>query len=258
MTYLYTPERGDYTDFATGRVFYSLPGRTAFPVRLASEMFQRCVALCEQQGGQEPYVLYDPCCGGASLLSSVTCLHWHALSYVVGSDIDQEALSLAERNLALLTIEGMEHRMIELQTLYQRFAKPAHAEALDSARNLYDQLKQLSSTHPVTTQCFVADATRQQAVQNHLPYNGRKVDIVMMDIPYGSHSTWRSSDAEARDPVSSVLMALSGVLSLSSVVAIAAPKQYKIAHEHYQRLAHFTIGKRRIVFLSLRGNPVVA
>ncbi|MBA2678764.1 MAG: hypothetical protein H0U76_10280, partial [Ktedonobacteraceae bacterium] len=85
MTYRFAQERQDYTDFATGRVFHSIPGRTAFPVRLAGEIFQRCVALYQQGGGHVPCILYDPCCGGASLLSAVAYLHWPVLEQVIGS-----------------------------------------------------------------------------------------------------------------------------------------------------------------------------
>jgi 23S rRNA (guanine2535-N1)-methyltransferase len=44
MQYKYEKTMLDYSDLASGRVFYSLPGHPAFPIRLASEIFQRCLA----------------------------------------------------------------------------------------------------------------------------------------------------------------------------------------------------------------------
>jgi 23S rRNA (guanine2535-N1)-methyltransferase len=41
MEYRYTAERQNYEDFASGRVLYNQKGTTAFPVRLASELYQR-------------------------------------------------------------------------------------------------------------------------------------------------------------------------------------------------------------------------
>ena len=45
MQYKYVQEQSDYTDLSSGRVFYSLPGHPAFPAGLASEIFQRFVAI---------------------------------------------------------------------------------------------------------------------------------------------------------------------------------------------------------------------
>ena len=45
MEYKFANEHANYADLASGHVFYSLPGHPAFPVRLASEIYQRCLAL---------------------------------------------------------------------------------------------------------------------------------------------------------------------------------------------------------------------
>ena len=42
MQYRYVTEKESYEDFAAGRVLLSQSGMTSFPVRLASEIFQRC------------------------------------------------------------------------------------------------------------------------------------------------------------------------------------------------------------------------
>ncbi|MFK7803274.1 MAG: hypothetical protein AB8G95_16690, partial [Anaerolineae bacterium] len=39
MPYRFATENKDYSDFASGRVFYGAPGHPVFPVRLISEVF---------------------------------------------------------------------------------------------------------------------------------------------------------------------------------------------------------------------------
>src|SRR2546421_8643108 len=57
-----------YTTLFRSRVLYGGPGSSAFPVRLASEIFQRCRSRLAHQGAPPPYTLYDPCCGEGYLL----------------------------------------------------------------------------------------------------------------------------------------------------------------------------------------------
>ena len=117
MLYRFASERRDYSDYASGRVFMGRPGHPAFPIRLASELFQRCLAVRRAGGLTGPCVLYDPCCGGAYLLSTLAYLHWHEIDRVIGSDIDEEALALAARNLSLLTLEGLDRRIQDLAAM---------------------------------------------------------------------------------------------------------------------------------------------
>src|SRR5512143_1356441 len=109
MQYKYAKEQQDYSDLTSGRVFYSLPGHPAFPVRLASEIFQRCLAnrLAIFQDST-PCTLYDPCCGAAYLLSVTAYLHRPQIREVIGSDIDEKAVAMAKKNLGLLDEAGME------------------------------------------------------------------------------------------------------------------------------------------------------
>src|SRR5260221_8448547 len=117
MKYRFVQDHQNYSDLAAGRVFHSLPGYTPFPIRLTSEIFQRCVAIRQAQGREEPCVLYDPCCGSGYLLSILLYLHARTLKAVVGSDINPEALRLAARNLALLTPEGIAERVAQIEAM---------------------------------------------------------------------------------------------------------------------------------------------
>ena len=69
MQYQFATERPDYSDLASGRVLYSMPGHPAFPIRLGSEILQRCLALRRAAGYSSPVVLYDPCCGTGYLVT---------------------------------------------------------------------------------------------------------------------------------------------------------------------------------------------
>ncbi len=251
MPYLFVREDQDYSDFASGKVLYSFPSHPAFPLRLASEIFQRCLAWRQRQGRVAPCVVYDPCCGSASLLSSLAYLHWHALERLVGSDIDAEALHLAERNMALLTLEGLNHRIAELQARAQQYEKPSYREAAESAQRLQNQLQAALKTHTLTTTLFRADATRESMLRQHL--GEQSIDMVLSDLPYGQLSCWQFAEqAPAREtkPLHALLTALLPFLSFHAVVALVTPKQQQVKHDAYQRLAHFEVGKRRIAFFT--------
>jgi tRNA G10 N-methylase Trm11 len=246
MQYKYAREQLDYSDFSSGRVFYSLPGHPAFPVRLASEIFQRCLAHRERiYGSATPCILYDPCCGAAYHLSVLAYLHREHILKLIASDIDEKAIGLAGRNLGLLQPDGLDKRIRELSEMLENYGKDSHREALRSAAVLKEKL----STKPrLETRVFQASATDRTAISKRIP--PKSVDILFTDVPYGRHSRWHDSEHnEFSNPLWSMLDALFDVLSPSSIVALASDKGQKAAHERFQRVEHFQIGKRRIVFL---------
>ena len=249
MQYKYAKEQLDYSDFSSGRVFYSLPGYPAFPVRLASEIFQRCVAHRETiYGISTPCVLYDPCCGAAYHLSVLAYLHAKYIDEVIGSDIDEKAIALAERNLGLLQMDGLEKRTHEISKMIEWYGKDSHKEALRSAAVLKEKLSALTEKHGLKIKVFQASATDGEKISKNI--NPKSVDIIFTDVPYGQHSHWRDSDSNVPlNPIGSMLDALFGVLSPSSIVAIVSDKQQKVLHERFQRLEQFQIGKRRGVIL---------
>src|SRR5690349_8686028 len=115
MQYKYERESLDYSDFASGRVFYSLPGHPAFPIRLASEVFQRCMAHREKlYKDSTPCTLYDPCCGAAYHLSVLGYLHGKLIREIIGSDIHEKAVAIAKHNLDLLNVAGLDQRINEI------------------------------------------------------------------------------------------------------------------------------------------------
>lgn len=253
MQYKYAKEQLDYSDFSSGRVFYSLPGHPAFPVRLASEIFQRCLNWRETSYHvSTPCTLYDPCCGAAYHLSIVAYLHREHIREVIASDIDEKAIAMARRNLGLLSMEGLETRIEEISSMFEQYGKDSHKDALKSASMLKKKLAILDEDHPIETRAFQANAVDGREISNNI--KPKSVDIVFTDVPYGQHSLWRDSDSrELSNPLGQMLEALTGILSPYGIIAIASDKSQKAQHAGYQRLEHFQIGKRRIVILKLSG-----
>ena len=152
---------------------------------------------------------------------------------------------LAGRNLDLLSADGMDKRIGELSKMFEQYGKDSHKEALRSANVLKAKLDIHS---PLVARVFQASAMDGQTILKNV--RPKLVDIVFTDIPYGQHSRWHNSDGiEVSNPVWSMLDSLLGILSSSSIVAVVSDKSQKAAHESYQRVEQFQVGKRRIVIL---------
>jgi 16S rRNA G966 N2-methylase RsmD len=243
MEYKFATEQANYADLASGHVFYSLPGHTAFPIRLASEIYQRCLAWREQ--GSSPCSIYDPCCGAAYHLSVIAYLHWDSICRVICSDIDEKAVQLAERNLGLLTPAGMERRSREIAAMVRLYDKDSHKGALESINRMQEQVNLLTAVRPIQTQIFQANATQAASLREGL--HGAAIDIVFSDIPYGQHFQWEQT--QSPHSIWAMLEALLEFLSPKSILAIASDKFQKASHEKYSLLEKFQIGKRQIVIL---------
>lgn len=250
MQYKYVKTPLDYSNLASGRVFYSLPGHPAFPVRLASEIFQRCMANREKiYKNSTPCRLYDPCCGAAYHLSVLAYLHGDHIRKVIGSDIDEKAVTLAKRNLELLTVAGLDKRIGEISKILELYNKASHKDALESGYILKNRVSELTQEQAIATKVFRASATDSREILKNIKPNS--VDIVFTDIPYGQHSYWQSSNPHGlSSPLWSMLNGLVSILSPASIVAIASDKQQKVSHESFQRIEQFQIGKRRVVILT--------
>ena len=249
MQYKYEKVSKDYSDLASGRVFYSSPGYPAFPVRLASEIFQRCLAhRAAIYQETSACILYDPCCGAAYHLSVIAYLHGARLREIIASDIDEKAIAFAKRNLGLLSVPGLDQRVIEITKMLNEYKKDSHREALVSAQLLKNKVAAWVREQTLATKVFHASASDGETILSHI--KSSSVDIVFTDVPYGQHSQWFHSDKkESMNPMWAMLDALLGVLSASSVLAIVSDKQQKVSHEGYQRLEQFQVGRRRIVIL---------
>jgi hypothetical protein len=243
MEYKFASEGSDYSDLASGNVFYNLPGLPAFPVPLASEIYQRCQAL--RGKGSTPCTIYDPCCGAAYHLSVIAYLHWDSVCRVICSDINEKAVQMAERNLGLLTPAGMKRRIREISAMVHLYDKESHKGALESITRMQEQVNQLTAVRPIQTRIFRANATDVASLREGL--QDSCIDMVITDIPSGSHSQW--VETQVPDPVWAMLEALLEFISPKSMLAVAADKKQEIHHEKYQQLEKLQIGKRQVVFL---------
>jgi 23S rRNA (guanine2535-N1)-methyltransferase len=214
MQYQYVTEKDNYEDLAPGRVLLSQAGMTSFPVRLTSEIFQRCANYFPTN---QRLRVYDPCCGGGYLLTVLGFLHGAGIQSLYGSDINADMVSMASDNLRLLTPEGLNIRRDTLHGLRQRLP--------DS---------------PITIQTWVADALQPSA-------NPASVDLVICDVPYGGVTHWQ---ADANDnPITALLEAQYDVLVAGGIAAVISDKSQKAIYPGYKRLEQETLGKRRFLIL---------
>ncbi|MFD1954416.1 hypothetical protein ACFSL6_09635 [Paenibacillus thailandensis] len=238
MEYIFEREAKNYEDLASGRVLYNAQGTTAFPVRLASEIVQRCFRILEHKGEQGPYSVYDPCCGGAYLLTVIGLLHGNRISAVYGSDINPEALRTAEKNLSLLTANGLNNRKEQIQEYVRQYGKSSHREALKSTDRLTGNV---ANSRIGNVTLFQSDITQQAAPEAIEPKNG--VNLIITDLPYGDIVTWES---ESADPLARLFdNAYERLLPGRSVLAVVADKSQKLQHGKFRRIQYAKVGKRQ-------------
>jgi SAM-dependent methyltransferase len=249
MPYRYTTNKIDYTHYSSGRVLVNLPGRPAFPARLSSEVFQRLLALRRKDGLSTPVHLFDPCCGGAYHLAVLGLLHREQIVTIAASDIDPRALEVAKRNLGMLGSGGMRERLAQIDKMHKEFGKVSHAEALQSARFLLEQVTMQETTHSILVRSFQADAFDSASL--HAGLQGNPVDLVFSDLPYGLHAHWQGQAANQGDAVHRLLESLAQVLLPGTLLALATLKDTRLSHPAYIPSGRLKLGKRLVTFLRL-------
>lgn len=250
MPYRFALENRDYSDFASGRFFYGAPGHPALPVRLGSEIFQRCWAHLHENGRNAPITLYDPTCGSAYHLCTLAYLHWEAIDTIIASDIDTNVLAVAERNLSLLTKAGVQRRTDEIEVMLEQFGKASHKAALESVRYFSSLLNDFTQAHQIKSRLFTADATNPQTLADRLA--GQRIDVVISDVPYGHHSTWQMRPNTSENPLTQMVAALRPLLSADSIIAVVLNKGQTFSQENYRQVEKFQIGKRRVILMNIR------
>jgi hypothetical protein len=245
MPYRYAIDRADCSDLASGKVLLAAPGHPAFPVRLASEIFQRCTAIRKENGLTGRISFYDPCCGAAYHLAVLGFLHGESIRAITASDIDPDLIPPAAKNLGLLSVPSLDRRRDDLDAMRREFGKPSHAEALAAAGRLQQKLVGRSASDPIAIRVFTADALEKfdAARFPHIP----PVDVVFTDVPYGRHLQWQVRSTEQPNPIWQLLENLRSLLNPSSVVAVVSDKRQKVMHDRYDRIERFPIGKRMAV-----------
>jgi len=224
---------GNFEDFASGRVIYHMGGTPAFPVRLALEIFERCLQHSVKKTG---IILYDCCCGGAYMLTVLGFLKNDAISCVYASDIDDKCLKLADDNLSLLTQSGLKRRREEITALYESYGKSSHYDALQSLSRIENLLKNNIKTH-----VFYHNILEDKDL-TFTP------DIVITDVPYGLMTEWNASvhpENESTDFINQMMASLSKTCSKDTIICICSDKKQKIKADGFKRLEKQLIGKRK-------------
>lgn len=230
MEYKYGKNQ-NYEDFSSGRVLYHGEGMTNFPVRLAQEIYGRCLEYSPKKNN---ITLYDCCCGGAYLLSVLGFLNQDTIGKIIGSDINEAILPIAEKNLSLLTPEGIDRRIKEIEEMISNFQKQSHIEAKNSALRLKAMIKT-----KIEFQVFQADALRPIKLQE-------KPDIIITDVPYGNIVKWEGNEENFIDKLLDFLYEISGP---DTIIGLSMNKKQKVKNEKFKRLEKHQIGKRRFKIL---------
>ncbi|MDT0300812.1 rRNA methyltransferase [Streptomonospora wellingtoniae] len=230
MAYRYATERRDHSDLACGNVLRSAPGHPGFPVRLADELFQRAASHLPTA----PLAMWDPCCGSGHLAASVGTLHRDRLSWLLATDTDAAALSIARRNLALLTGQGLAERERVLRAEAAEFGKPALLDRADTAARLASRLRERGGdlAHRVGEGDVFAPADPE-----------RPVDLVLTDVPYGGLTSFVGAPSGG-EPVPALLRALAAVLPERAVLAVTARTRKVALPAGVRALERVRVGNR--------------
>lgn len=101
MVYKYC-ENQNFEELASGRVIVHRAGCPNFPVRLAQEIFGRCLY---HLGNPDKVCIYDPCCGGY-LLTVLGFLNFEKIKTAMASDISDDAIQLTSDQFIGSVITG--------------------------------------------------------------------------------------------------------------------------------------------------------
>ncbi len=230
MVYKYCKNE-NYEDLASGKVILHRTGYPNFPVRLAQEIFCRCLNYLDNS---DSICIYDPCCGGGYLLTVLGFLNFGKIKSILASDINDAAIQLAGENLSLLHKNGLERRIQQLNHLQLLHNKDSYMKALDSAANLLCIVT--NSTHEIEHKVFRADI-----LSNH-PFVDQnfKADIIFTDVPYGNLVNWQNKNKDSMNLLDQLLP----VIKDNSIVAICSDKSQKFESDYFRRMEKQIIGKR--------------
>lgn len=230
MKYKYG-KKGNYEDFAAGRVIYNIKGMTNFPVRLAQEIYGRCLEYSIKKNN---ICLYDCCCGGGYLLTVLGFLNQDTIGKIIGSDINMEMLDIAKKNLSLLSKEGINKRIAEIEQMIASYQKESHIEAKNSAIRLKNLIR-----NNIEFEVFQCDALDTINLEE-------KPDIIITDVPYGDMIDWKGNEENAIDKL---LDSLHEICSRDTIVGLCMNKKQKVRNKKFIRLEKEQIGKRRFEIL---------
>lgn len=234
----------NYEDFSAGRVIHHKSGMTNFPVRITEEVIWRCISYIDKD---EELCIYDPCCGTGYLLTVAGFLFRSKFKMIVGSDIDVNVLKVAEKNLSLLSIEGLNVRKKEIAGMLEEYNKDSHYDALNSI-SFFEEIIKNQKANPIV-KLFRNDILNE----NDLSKSDFISDIVIVDIPYGELVDWKSINS-SKSNIELLLDSVVKVINYDSIVVISSKKNERIITDKFTRIERLNIGKRKIELLKLKEN----
>jgi 16S rRNA G966 N2-methylase RsmD len=165
-------------------------------------------------------------------------LHHNQIKNIFCSDIDDDILTVARRNLGLLTSGGIDARIETIAALYKQFGKLSHRRALESAY----RLKTMMQDSAIETRCFNSNILH---APDYLLITKMKIDIIFADIPYEFLAIWQGN-ISGKDEVWLTLDNLLPVVNPNSLIVIASAKKTTVEHRKYTRIRKISIGRRKI------------
>ncbi len=236
--------RRDYSHLASGRVLRSAPGMTAFPVRLAIDMFEQAIKGLPTI---DDLAVLDPCCGAGYLLTVLGFTFAKDIRVLVGLDVDVLAVELTDKNLSLLLKDGLKLREKELGELLGKYGKASHSEAVESARQLGAERETIA---PPKILAHLADATSAASVQKAV--GCQAFDVVVCDVPHGNLVEWRGG-GDSLSPSAAIdrlLTATEPVVKPHGIWAIATLKrQAFVLPSGFRRVGRLRSGHREVLFV---------
>ncbi|MGF7144092.1 hypothetical protein HNQ56_002522 [Anaerotaenia torta] len=124
---------------------------------------------------------------------------------------------------------GINRRRDELKTLYEKYGKVSHFDALQSTNRIERLL-----INEIKTGIF----NRNVLEACNLPF---VPDIIITDVPYGNMVEWEAGSGG----VNQMMNALSEGCGRETVVCVCMDKKQKIQTDVYQRLEKQFVGKRK-------------
>lgn len=238
MVYKYFPD-GNFEDFSSGRVIYHKAGYPNFPVRLAGEVFSRCIEYSKKKEG---LCVYDPCCGSSYTLTVLGFLFNGRIGEIYSSDISEDAVELSRKNLSLLSFSGISSRKDDLRALLNNYNKDSHKDALDSIEKLTELLKTEIRRDVFQTDILNSGGLRDKAF---------RTDIVFCDVPYNNLVKWSGGILNTSTQINDLLDGIMPVIDANTVIALSHNRAQKLSNPKYSTLERLQAGRRKIEIMKL-------
>ena len=221
-------EKNSFQYLAAGSVIKSFKGNTNFPVRLGHEIFNRCLQYIDNN---KKVTIYDPMCGSGYLLTTVGLLNFNKISKIYGSDINDEFIHVARKNLRLLTIEGIKKREHEIQYLLDKFNRESFKIGL----------QQITAFNEIVNKDIDFELFKRDLFEESVKPD-IKADIIIMDLPYNNLVKYQGDYSKKK-----LEEQIFSLTQKNTIVAIIMNKTQKLSINSYlQKLEKIKIGKRVI------------